>query len=109
MTDKGLLEALSDDDTHFAGDLAGEQPLAVQELMLQAQRLKEKGWLLLQRNDQELALSQLNITPEGLEMAPNLTSKATASTEILQKAEKGIATKGSQRRADCCSARESAA
>jgi hypothetical protein len=30
MTDKGLLEALSDDDTHFAGDLAGEQPLAVQ-------------------------------------------------------------------------------
>ena len=23
MTDKGLLEALSDDDTHFAGDLAG--------------------------------------------------------------------------------------
>jgi hypothetical protein len=72
MTDKGLLEALSDDDTHFAGDLAGEQPLAVQELMLQAQRLKEKGWLLLQRNDQELALSQLNITPEGLEMAPNL-------------------------------------
>ena len=55
-------------DTHFAR----EQPLAVQELILQAQRLKEKGWLLLQRNDQELALSQLNITPEALEMAQNL-------------------------------------
>jgi hypothetical protein len=40
--------------------------------MLQAQRLKEKGWLLLQRNDQELALSQLNVTAEGLEIAPNL-------------------------------------
>jgi hypothetical protein len=40
--------------------------------MLQAQRLEEKGWLLLQRNDQVQALSQLNITPEGLEMAPNL-------------------------------------
>lgn len=71
MTDKGLLEALSDDDTH-SGDLAGEQPLAVQELILQAQILKEKGWLLLQHNDQELDLSRLNITPEGLEMAQNL-------------------------------------
>ena len=46
MTDKGLLEALSDDDTHFAGDLAGEQPLAVEDLLLQAQHLKDKGWLL---------------------------------------------------------------
>jgi hypothetical protein len=38
MTDKGLLEALSDDETHSAGDLAGEQPLAVEELILQVRR-----------------------------------------------------------------------
>ena len=43
MTDKGLLEALSDDETHFAGDLAGGQPLALEELLLQAQHLKDKG------------------------------------------------------------------
>lgn len=72
MTDKGLLEALSDDGTHFAGDLAGEQPLAVEELLLQAQDLKDKGWLLLEPNVQELGLSRLHITPEGLDIAPNL-------------------------------------
>ena len=55
--------------------LAGSAAYAVGEAFrwpVGLKRLKEKGWLLLQRNDQELALSQFNITAEGLEMAPNL-------------------------------------
>ena len=80
MTDKGLLEALSDDDTHFAGDLAGGSIGSCRRLSSTC------------RHDQRFSgCSALSFL---------LTSKATASTEILQKADKGIAAKGSQKRAD---------
>ena len=71
MTNKELLEAIIDGKPHAVSELTGEHPLAVQELILQAQWLKDKRWLDLARNNDALGLSQLLITPEGKKAAPN--------------------------------------
>jgi hypothetical protein len=72
MTQKKILQALSDGHTHSAGELATTFSTIVEDVILRAQPLREKGWLQLQRNDQAWARSPLNITPEGLDALPNL-------------------------------------
>jgi hypothetical protein len=72
MTEKKILETLSDGHMHSADDLAIVFSTIPEDVVLRAQLLKDKGWLLLQRNDEEWARSQLHITPEGLDALPSL-------------------------------------